>query len=458
MTSLGHGLGLLGFLSLLATSFAQAAAAPPDIILVTADALRADHLSINGYPRATSPTMDGFARSAWHFTEALSVIPKTGPSFATLFTGQPPSVHGVGSNRRRIPEALPVLAERLRTAGYRTAAFVGNPVLDPTKGFARGFDVYRLPSGGDGVTEVNQAFFAWAEEGPWRTPSFAWLHYIDPHGPYRPPPHLEALFLDDHLARSDERAPLEYEPIDGRDPAKILGAIPKYQQHGREDRVARYVARYDAEIRHVDTAFAGVLDFLRRRQRHDSSVIVFTADHGESLGERRYYFEHGWFADDAGLRVPLMIKTAGQRDGRVTDAQVSHLDLLPTLLDLAGVTDGGPATRGTNLLGGIAGRPPLQVENADAYPEKYRGVRTRTWKYLVRDGDAAEQLYDLARDPQEAHDVAGSQPEALERLRRAFQDGRPAGGPASPPRPDGGEAGAPPPELIDRLRSLGYAE
>jgi arylsulfatase len=453
MTSLAHGLGLLGFLTLLATSFAPAAAAPPDIILVTADALRADHLSINGYPRATSPTIDAFARSAWHFTEALSVIPKTGPSFATLFTGQPPSVHGVGSNRRRIPEALAVLAERLRAAGYRTAAFVGNPVLDPAKGFARGFDVYRLLSGGDGVTEVNQAFFTWAE-GPWRTPSFAWLHYIDPHGPYRPPPHLEALFLDDHLAQSDERAPLEYERIDGRDPSKILGAIPKYQQHGREDRVARYVARYDAEIRHVDTAFASVLDFLRRRELHDSSVIVFTADHGESLGEHRYYFEHGWFADDAGLRVPLMIKTAGQRNGRLTDVQVSHLDLLPTLLDVAGVTGGGPATPGANLLGGIAERPPLQIESADAYPEKYRGVRTRTWKYLVRDADALEQLYDLERDPQEAHDVAGSHPEPLERLRRAFRDGRPA----SSPRADGGDAGSPPPELIERLRALGYAE
>jgi len=442
-------------LLLLVAPLAAAAAAPPNIVLVTADALRADHLSITGYARATSPAIDAFARSAWLFTDALTVIPKTGPSFATLFTGRDPSVHGVRANQHGIPEASALLAERLRAAGYRTAAFVGNPVLDPSKGFARGFDTYQLLLDGDAVTEVNRAFFAWAEAG-WRTPSFAWIHYLDPHGPYRPPAHLEALFLDDHLAQSDARAPLDYEARRPRDAFKVLDAIPKYQQYGREDRVARYVARYDAEIRHVDAAFAELLDFLRRRELHESSVVVFTSDHGESLGEHRYYFEHGWFADDAALRVPLMIKTVGQRDGRVADVQVSNLDMLPTLLALAGVA-GDAATPGANLLGAIAERPPLVIENADAYPEKYRGVRTRTWKYLVRESDANEQLYDLERDPKETQNVAGSHPEIVERLRRALQDARPVAAPASPSS-QGGEAKPPSPELIDRLRNLGYVD
>jgi len=214
----------------------------------------------------------------------------------------------------------------------------------------------------------------------------------------------------------------------------------------------------------VDAAFAEVVGFLRRRNLYDASVVVFTSDHGESLGEHRYYFEHGWFADDASLRVPLVIKAVGQHEGRVSDEQVSNLDLCPTLLAIAGGPGSssdepaaGSAPPALNLLGAIAARPPLLVENADAYPEKFRGVRTRRWKYLVRDSDGAEELYDLERDAGETRNVAGAEPERVDALRRAFRDGQRSGAP-SPPRPSVVETVPPPPELIDRLRMLGYIE
>ena len=127
---------------------------PPHIVLVTADTLRTDHLSLFGYARETSPNLDAFAEGADVFSQAFSVIPKTAPSFTTIFTGRHPEEHGVRSNFDRVPDVLPMLAERLREAGYRTAAFVSNPALRKSKGFARGFDRYRMLTEGDRVAKA----------------------------------------------------------------------------------------------------------------------------------------------------------------------------------------------------------------------------------------------------------------------------------------------------------------
>lgn len=428
----------------------------PHIILITSDTLRADHLSVNGYPRATSPALDDFARTAWHFTDAATVIPKTGPAFATLFTGRHPEEHGVRSNFGSIPAGMPVLAERLRSLGYRTAAFVGNPVLRDSMGFARGFEHYEIFDGehADAVRAVNVAFLRWAALA-WDRPTFAWVHYMDPHGPYTPPADLERLFIDDAWARSDARVSLASDPTPSGNPNKVLGAIPLYQRRDGEDRVAAYVARYDAEIRYVDAAFAEVLQFLRRQDLYDPSVVIFTSDHGESLGEHNYYFEHGWFACEPTLHVPLMIKLPGQVEGRVVSDQVSHLDFLPTLLALVGAP-GDPTAHGIDVLARPgADRPPVLVENSDQYPEKYYGVRGARWKYLVRSSDGAEELYDRRADRAEAHDVAEREPEVLAELRDAFaaalRRAREAAAPPSAAPPDD-------PQVRERLRALGYVD
>jgi arylsulfatase A-like enzyme len=361
--------------------------------------------------------------------------------------------HGVRSNFARVPDALPMLAEHLRDAGYRTVAFVGNPALREGRGYARGFDRYELLAEGDGVARLTQELLAWMES-PWDRPTFLWLHYLDPHGPYAPPAGYEALFLGDALARSPERVPGGY-AVDAGQPNKVLGAVPRYQQ--REDgelRIARYVARYDAEIRYVDDAFGRVVDALRARGLYDDAAIVFTSDHGESLGEHGYYFEHGWFAYEPGLRIPLLVKAPGQRAGRIVDAPVSHLDLRPTLLALAGVRDPQPG-EGVDLLGDARPEDPLLIESSDLYPEKYRGARTPAWKYLRRDADGREELYDLAADPAETLDLAAQRPEVRERLAafvRERRDTLERRAVSADPGPQDD------PETLERLRELGYAE
>ncbi len=438
-----------------------AAKSSPHVVLVTADALRADHLSGNGYPRATSPRLDAFARTAWSFSNAVTVLPKTGPSFVTLFSGLHPRVHLVEANRYRIPSDVPLLAERLKTAGYRTAAFVSNPVLSSGKGYARGFESYRIV---DGVAAVNGAFREWAEAA-WQSPTFVWVHYIDPHGPYTPPADLADLFADDALARAEtRRLPLDYAAIPGFPLEYALGAIPRYQRIDGEDRVADYVLRYDREIRHVDRAFGEILDLLAARGLFDASAVIFTSDHGESLGERDYFFEHGWFVDEGSLRIPLFVKPPGTTAAVSISAPVSNLDLAPTILALAGVEPVG--TPGRNLLAPLPDRRPMLIANTSTYPERYFGLRVDGRKYFrrvatareegqLRDDPGPEELYDLTADAGETMNLAAVRPEQIAAMRAEMAsllaESRPPAGREPISARDGNQD-------VERLRALGYVD
>jgi arylsulfatase A-like enzyme len=270
--------------------------------------------------------------------------------------------------------------------------------------------------------ELNSAFARWADRG-WDSPTFVWIHYLDPHGPYTPPAELEALFIDDEWSRSPERVPLRIgkNPLRKKGRNKVLGAIPRYQRQGSEDRRAVYIARYDAEIRLVDEAFGEILRILKDRQLYDGSAVVFASDHGESLGEHSYYFEHGWFAYEPTLRIPLLIKWPGQTSGETRAGVASLLDLLPTILAVSGAPPATPAGRGADLRTAPRDRPPLAVESSDKYPVKFAGLRSPDWKYLVSETDGAEELYDLADDPNEIENLAGRAPPALSELRLAWQ-------------------------------------
>jgi arylsulfatase A-like enzyme len=436
---------------------------PPHVVLVSADALRADHLSGAGYARATSPNLDRFAAGAWNFTDAVTVLPKTGPSFATIFSGLHPEQHGVTANRYRIPDGVPLLAERLGRRGYQTAAFVTNPELTAARGYARGFDAYALLDDDGGVEPV-RAVERWAAKADWSRPTFVWIHFIDPHGPYTPPPSYLALFADDEIARADpRRLPLRYEPLEGFPESYVLGAVPRYQQIEGEDRVAAYVSRYDAEIRYLDDRFGRLETLLRDRGVWDAAVVVFLSDHGEGLGAHDYFFEHGWFADEGGLRVPLLVKVPGQREGRRVERQATNLDVLPMLLGLAGIpTPDGLA--GRDPLAPDAGGRPAVVVNCSTYPQRFAGLREDGWKYLrdvtgaidVAGGRGAEQLYDLAHDRDETSNLAASSPDRLRAMRERFveemgrlQRARRPEAPESPPTDDA---------LRERLRALGYAD
>jgi arylsulfatase len=388
----------------------------PHLFLITADALRADHTSLFGYSRTTTPNLDAFAGEAHRFPQAITLVPKTGPSFATHWTGLAPAAHRVTSNKFRLPADAPVLAEILKEHGYDTAAFVSNPILSQEKGFARGFDRYETFGKQEGLDELNAAFLAWAGAREWRRPTFVWIHYIDPHGPYTPPARYRDLFVDDALFRADERViPLDYEVPEGWPPNRVLGAVPAYQRIEDEARAAWYVSQYDAEIRSMDAAFGEVLDFLREHRLYEQSGIFFTSDHGESMGEHDYFFEHGWFVYDATLRVPLVIKAPGRRDARSQDAQVSNLDTLPTLLAMSGIPI-PPDLPGRDILAAPE-TTALLVQNPSTYAQPFFALRTPAHKYLREIESGAEELYLLEEDPAESRNLIADRPQLASRLR-----------------------------------------
>jgi arylsulfatase A-like enzyme len=244
--------------------------------------------------------------------------------------------HGIGSlNGPTRLDGEETLAVRLRAAGYATAAFIGNQVLKRRIGLDAGFDVYddELPS-----HEANRAEFFERPAGPtteralrWLgeqgdRPVFLWVHYQDPHGPYTPPAPFDGYFPE--LVRSDD-APL---PLLADDSGR--NGIPVYQRFGDERRPSEYARRYAGEVAAFDASLGALLAAFKQRGR--PRVIAFTADHGESFGEDGYWFVHGHASTPELSRIPLVLVAPGLAPARRNEL-AHHVDVMPTLLELAGV-------------------------------------------------------------------------------------------------------------------------
>jgi arylsulfatase len=448
---------------------------------VTIDTLRADHLGAYGYARPTSPAIDALARTSTVFENAVPTCPATAPSVASILTGAHRATHRVFGNGWTLPDGAETLAEILKARGFHTVGRVANLSVDATAGFAQGFDDFAVPAAleraGPGMLEggplVADALGLVDALGD--TPTFLWLHFMDPHGPYFPPEAVRAEFRPDDYRWPDERdLPIGTSNFG-------LGIVPAYQVVNGETAPARYRARYDAEIRYVDQHVGALVDRLRARGLWERVLFVLTADHGESLGEHGYYFAHGWFAYDDVLRVPLVLHGPGVPEGRRVPASVSLVDLAPTVLDLAGV----PAGEGME---GVSLRPLLDGNGGDreAFAQTYYGeglvaLRQGRTKYIFKPArgqtgarsasdpplpDRAEEwLFDLDADPAESHSVAAAKPDVVARMRArlqawlADQERRGHGRAAEQPRKDGtGVRVLGDPQLERQLRALGYVD
>jgi arylsulfatase len=327
---------------------------PRLLLLISVDTLRADRLGAYGSTRELTPHLDELARRGVVFEAAYAASSFTLPSVAALQSGLYPSELGLWSNESKIPDTAPTLAARLRDAGWRTAAVVSNVVLHRGSGLARGFDLYddelrqreatrsqreriAVATTRDALSVVD----ACTDSGA--VPCFVWIHYQDPHGPYTPPAAMRTRYLEAEMREPDGAQDLEV-----LDDHSGLGGIPRYQYlEGRRD-VAFYRAGYDAEIRTVDEQIGELLGRLGERGLAERTAVVFTADHGESLGEDDHWFGHGEYLSDAVIRVPLLIAAPGLTPSRRRDV-ASHVDVHATLLGLAGL-DLDPGTRGRDLL------------------------------------------------------------------------------------------------------------
>jgi arylsulfatase A-like enzyme/Flp pilus assembly protein TadD len=418
------------------------------VLLVTIDTLRADRVGAYGNRNGLTPTLDQLAANGVRYTRAISHAPLTLPAHTSILTGLTPRKSGVRNNTSfRLDDRIPTVATFLKRAGYRTGAFVGAFVLDSRFGLARDFDVYD-----DQLPHSDRASFQFAERraadvvkaaGDWiieaanprqaeshptssplrkPLPWFAWVHLFDPHAPYDAPP--------------------EFRP--GRSP-------------------------YDAEVAYADAMLGNLLDRLRLAHQLDHTLIIVTADHGESLGEHGET-THGLFAYEATIHVPLIISTPGS-PSEVVDAPVAHMDIAPTILDLVGAatvndregsgrqSSSGQSFEGQSLVQTPTSGRPLYFEALDAWLTRdwapLKGVIQGSWKYI----DLPEpELYDLSSDPAERRNlIARSNRE--DSLRRLLAQLDTSGAPSPPGLSTVGASAPAPPldaEAAARLRALGY--
>jgi len=445
---------------LIALAACGGAPGPPNLVLIVLDTTRPDRLSLYGYPRPTSPTLDALAPESTVYERAYSTSSWTPPAHASLFTGLYPHTHRVTQAAWHLPVSQVTLAERLWEAGYRTIGLVGNPMVGRAFGWSQGFDDYHETWRETAASDSGHPALAHFDDflaAPNERPFFAFFNFNEPHSPYEPPAREREGLVDDETpeaATNDWRR--HFTGIRPLGPAEL----------------ARISELYDAEVRHADRLVGGVVDALRRAGQLDETVLVVTSDHGENLGEHGMV-DHVFSLYETTVRIPLLVRFPGVFPaGQRVDEPVQLVDVYTTLANLAGLEAAGG--QGIDLR--RAGETPQRsVLLSYAYPRQalrtlgaageqhpglapYRhgllAVREGDRKLILKD-DGTTLLYDLAADPGEEVDLSDREPEQRERLRQRIA--RLRGEPAADPEARSAPAMDVDAETLEELRALGYA-
>jgi arylsulfatase A-like enzyme/Flp pilus assembly protein TadD len=415
------------WIALLAVAPASRAAGTPkpNVVFITIDTLRADHLGCYGYKQIRTPNIDALAADSVRFERAYTPVPVTLPAHTAIFTGTYPTLSGMHDfSGNKLNPAQPTLASVLKQQGYTTGAVVGSAVLDSRFGLNKGFDFYydhfdfnrlqesnleEMERPGNVVADVTLDWLA----KNYKSSFFLWMHLYDPHYPYRPPaPYSE-----------------EY-----------------------KDRL------YDGEIAFADAQVGRLISFLKARDLYRNTLIVLTGDHGESLGEHGEA-THGFFIYNATLHVPVMIHLPGAiSSAKVLPDLISLVDLLPTVLQTLKI-DVPAQVQGRSVLALI--RPTGGDESRSIYAETFlprlhfnwsdlRSVETEKYQFIEA---PKPELYDLSRDPNETQNlyfekkaVGGELQARLSGMVRQYSADH-----------ELAEKTGLDPALMERLKSLGYA-
>jgi arylsulfatase A-like enzyme/Flp pilus assembly protein TadD len=347
--------------------------AKPNLLLITIDTLRADRLSCYGSQNPKTPRIDSLAKRGVLFSRAFANTSTTLPSHANILLGTTPNQHGVHENLNFVVSQTSLtLAEHLKENGYTTGAFVGAYPLDSRFGLSQGFDLYddkysrihqvNLSSLERNAEAVVEAALEWLKDqtSPW----FLWVHCWDPHSPYDPPEPFKTQYKD-HL--------------------------------------------YEGEVAYVDLTLGKLFDYLEEAGLVNSTVIILTGDHGESLGQHGEE-THGFFAYNSSIWIPLIISLPETAPGRVDD-YVSHIDIFPTVCDALGIKKPS-ALQGSSLLPALKGKRlperPIYFESLYPYYSRgwapLKGFISKKKKFI---DSPIPELYDLNQDFDELKNLAG---------------------------------------------------
>jgi arylsulfatase len=375
---------------------------PGNVLLISIDALRADHLGWWGYHRNTTPFLDRLASEGTSFPLAFVNTHGTPPSHTTMLTATYQESHRVGmrddpanSADLRLPEGIEAVQDILGQNGWATVAVTGGGYMSRDFGFDRGFEIFvdRVRTIEQGADELTTAIRNVSQAD---RPVFALFHTYEVHSPYTAPPAYDGLFGADTCsieATAEALIPLQASAADHLSQADF-------------DCLARL---YDRGIRHADDALRGLFDELRAIGFLDDAMVVITSDHGEEFGDHGGLLHRGSLFDEL-LHVPLILWGACAHPNVIDQTLASTIDIAPTILDCLGVEI--PASmEGRSLL-----RPPASDEEQrvfSQYGAQIYSVRTRQWKLIAGGRWANPMLFDMRRDPEETRNVARDNPEVV---------------------------------------------
>jgi arylsulfatase A-like enzyme len=384
-----------------------------NIILVSIDTLRADHLGAYGYDKGTSPEIDRFARESVLFEDCQAQSVSTLASHASMMTSQLVSHHGAYFARGlRLPSRVPTIAALLKERGYRTASFNDGGQIAPEYGLDRGFDVYEHM---DKDFKIDKLVFerivryadAWFDNNG-AAKFFLFLHTYESHAPYTPKPDILAAFDAGYSG-----------PLPGETLEDLIDRINRGEVPLSEADKAHIVATYDAEILSMDASFGALIRSLKARGLLDKTILVFTSDHGEEFGEHELMATHSNTLFREQVHVPLIVRLPGGRlGGRRIGDLVRSIDIVPTIFALLGIAE-SPSFEGSSLVPSMRGRRPSapvfsisQRDMLETYRSEFWSITNGRWK--LYNG----RLYDLAADPGETRDASASRPDIRALFRR----------------------------------------
>lgn len=441
----------------------------PNVILITIDALRADHLGFMGYEKKVSPNIDALARESSVFVQAYTTGPVTPYSFPAILTSTYPLDYG---GPEKIAEPRKLISEVLKEKGYITGAFHGNPFLSNFFGYNKGWDYFEYlvpasnpPTGtaaakGKTKSAFNKYFSKYARSlirlvfsyfpefifqvkyllyklgrlkivnqvkaaslnqiakefihsAKEKSPFFVWLHYGDVHDPYLPYDYYfkpRSLSPDELIGKGAPQIFLD----------KENHVYPKALQKALKKHLGKIIDLYDQGIKYTDEQLGDLMNFLKKEDLYQNSIIVITADHGDE------FLEHGGASHSPKLynellHVPLLIKYPGVNP-QVIDKKVSLIDLPSTLITLAGFE--APSTfKGKNLFEKSEETIFHQaIDSSGAKPEYKIACQTEEWKYILDYQSQKEALYNLYRDPTEQQNLSDSKPEIAQRMKTIIKN------------------------------------
>ncbi|REK27715.1 MAG: tetratricopeptide repeat protein [Planctomycetota bacterium] len=391
-----------------------------NVLIISIDTLRADHLGCYGFQRPTSPNIDALAADGLLFERAQTTNPLTLPAHSSLMTGKIPPAHGALTNQgHTLAEANVTLAEILRDEGWQTGAVVGAYPLESRFGLAQGFADYDDEFDGSlkaglfterSAESVSRAAIDWLERRG-DDPFFMFVHYYDPHQRYLPPEPFNSAYPQD---------------------------------------------KYSGEIAYTDHWVGKLIERLQQLELYDSTLIVLTSDHGESLGEHGE-ISHGFFIYQPVMHIPLIVRLPQGPRGQRLKTPVSLVDVMPTVLELAGrplPSDLQGISLAASFRNGVEPPTGRDLYSDSWYPAKFacaplRGLLQDQWRYVW---SVRPELYNLHEDPREAKNVLDQHSDVAARLAEGLQTMLAA----APSPATGGSSTTPDAAARARLRSLGY--